>query len=71
MLCRTLIPDFQASTMGQDGGPDVLAGQAFAHLPGLVEEGNRAIWFDLANKVNASGGNGQRIGQLSQLRGAW
>ena len=69
MLCRTLIPDFQSSAMGQEGGPDVLACQTFAHLPRFIEYRDRAIRFDLANKVNASGGNRQRIGQLSQLRG--
>lgn len=68
MLCRTLIPDFQSSGMGQDSDPDVLAYQTFADLPRFVEDRNRAIWFDLANKVNASGSNRQRVGQLSQLR---
>lgn len=69
MMCRTLIPDFQSPGLGQDGDPDVLACQSFADLPGFVEDRNRAIGFDLANKVNAPGGDWQRIGQLSQLRG--
>src|SRR3972149_2204452 len=68
MLSRTLIPDFQSTAMAQEGGPDVLACQAFAHLPRFVEYRNRAIRFDLANEMKASSGNRQRVWQLSQLR---
>ena len=43
LLGRTLIPDFQLSTMGDKDGPHILARQSFAHRPGFVENRNSAV----------------------------
>ncbi len=67
MLRGTLIPDVQSLAMGNDGGPDILAGQSSAHLPRFIEHRDGAIGLDLPNEVDASGGNGQCIGQACDL----
>ena len=70
MMSRTLIPYFQASTMSDDGGPNIFTSQALARFPGFVEDGDRAIGLDLAKEMDPSSGNRQRIGQLQDLFGS-
>ena len=69
MLRRTLIPDFQTSAMGGEGGPHVLARQALAHFPRFVEHCKGTIGLDLANEMNSTSRNWQRIRQLHHLSG--
>src|SRR5574341_1998280 len=69
MLSRTLIPDFQASAMGNDRSPNIFACQTLADVPRFVEDGDRAIGLDLANDMDPTSGNRQGIGQMRDLFG--
>ena len=67
MLARTLIPDFQSSAMSDNRYPDILASQAFAHVPTLIKDRNGTIRLDLSNEMNPSRGDGQRVWQVGYL----
>lgn len=56
--------------MSNDGSPNIFACQTFAHLPGFVEDRDRAIGLDLANEMDPSGGNGQGTLQRQGLLGS-
>ena len=56
--------------MSNEGRPNIFTGQALADLPRFVKNGNRAIGLDLANEMDPSRGNRQRILQRQGLFGA-
>ena len=68
-MSGALIPNFQASAMSNERRPNIFPCQTFAHLPGFVEDGDRAIGLDLANQMDPSGGNGQGVGQMREMFG--
>lgn len=70
MMSRPLIPNLQASAMGNEGSPNIFTSQMLAHLPGFVEEGDRAIRLDLAKEMEPSSCNRQGIGQMQDLFGS-
>lgn len=70
MLSRTLIPNLQASAMGNERGPNIFPCQTLAQLPRFVEDGDGAIQLDLANEMNPSSRNRQGIGHVQDLFGS-
>ncbi len=69
VLSRAPIPDHETMSMGRNRGPDVLASVTLPDAPGFVEQSDRPIGRDLASKVNATGRDRQRAGDLGDLRG--
>lgn len=68
-MSGSLIPDFQASAMSNQGRPNKFPCQTLADLPRFVEDSDRAIRLDLANEVDPSSRNRQGIGQTDDLFG--
>ena len=56
--------------MSNEGRLNIFTGQALAHLPRFVEDGDRAIQLDLANEMDASSRNRQGSGQMHDLFGS-